>query len=201
MKTELILLAAGQSKRFGGIKQLADIHGKPMVCHCLSQYRQGKKWIEGIVDGHVALGANASLIIDVLPQGINKHVVNSWQNGMGYTLAQSMRFLAIDSTHVLIALADQTSITQQMIKGILGESRIHPQNIIAAKYAGRLGAPAIFPRQYFSQLSQLTADKGARVILQQHPQQVISMEMSEAALDIDTQDDLKNAKIKLRNLG
>ena len=194
MKIELILLAAGQSKRFGGIKQLTDIHGQPMVCHCLSQYRQSEKWIEGIVEGSVVLGANAPLIIGELPQGILKHVVNTWQSGMGHTLAQSIRFLASDSTHVLIGLADQVLITQHMIKRMLAESSIYPQNIIAAKYAGRVGAPVIFPRQYFSQLRQLTGDKGARAMLQQHLQQVICIEMPEAALDIDTQDDLIAAK-------
>jgi molybdenum cofactor cytidylyltransferase len=196
VKTELILLAAGQSKRFGGIKQLAEINGKPMVYHCLLQYRQGEKWIEGIADGHVVLGANAYLIRNVLPQGINRHVVNFWQNGMGHTLAESMQILAGDTSHVLIGLADQASITQHMIEGLLGESSMYPQNIIAAKYADRLGAPAIFPRQFFSQLSQLTGDKGAKVILQQNPLLVISMDMPEAAFDIDTQDDLKDAKIR-----
>lgn len=195
MKTELILLAAGQSKRFGGIKQLTAIHGKPMICHCLLQYRQGKKWIEGIADGHVVLGANAHLIIEQLPKSIKKHVVNSWGKGMGHSLAESMQFLDNNTTHVLIGLADQALITQQMIQGMLHKSSLYPHHIVAAKYAGQLGAPTIFPRQYFSQLSQLTGDKGAKVILQQHLQQVIRLEMPEAAFDIDTQDDLKNAKI------
>ncbi|MBL4629910.1 MAG: nucleotidyltransferase family protein [Paraglaciecola sp.] len=191
MKTELILLAAGQSKRFGGIKQLTDIHGQAMVCHCLAQYRQGDKWTDGIVNGHVMLGANAAVIIDVLPQYIDKHVLNTWQHGMGHTLAQSIQVIAGDTTHLLIGLADQVSITQKMIISMLGESKKHPQNIIAARYAGRVGVPCIFPRQYFSQLSQLTGDKGAKTLLSKYPEQVINMDMPEAAFDIDTLEDLK----------
>lgn len=196
MKTELILLAAGQSKRFGGIKQLADIYGQPMICYCLSQYCQVDKWIDGIANGHVALGAHADLIIDVLPQNMNKHVIRSWQDGMGQTLAESMRFIANDTTHVLIALADQVLITQKMIFQMLSESNHFPLNIIAAKYAGRVGAPSIFPRRYFSQLSRLTGDKGARTILQQSLQHVISIEMPEAAFDIDTPEDFKCVDIR-----
>jgi len=192
VKTELILLAAGQSKRFGGIKQLIEIHGNPMVCHCLLQYRQGDDWLDGITDGHVALGSNAGLIIKRLPNNINKHVVDSWENGMGHTLAESIQFLANNTTHVLVGLADQILVTPQLIKQLLGKSSMYPQNIIAAKYGDGTGAPAIFPKKYFTQLSHLAGDKGARVILQQHSQQVVSIEMPEAALDIDTQDDLKN---------
>lgn len=191
MKTELILLAGGQSKRFGGIKQLTDIHGQPMVCHCLSQYRQGEKWLKGISNGYVALGANAALIVDALPKNINTHIVNSWQNGMGHTLAESMQVITSDTTHVLIGLADQVLVTQQMIMRLLEKSILCPQNIITAKYAGRVGAPSIFPRQYFSQLNQLTGDKGAKIILEQAVQHVISIEMPEAAIDIDTPEDIK----------
>jgi molybdenum cofactor cytidylyltransferase len=192
VKTELILLAAGQSKRFGGIKQLVDIQGKPMVCHCLFQYRQGKNWLEGLADGHIALGANAHLIKAFLPTAINIQVAQSWESGMGHTLAESMQFLDVNTTHVLVGLADQALITQQMIKELLARSSQYPKNIIAAKFAGNLGAPAIFPSQYFLELRQLSGDKGARVIVQQNLQHVISIDMPEAGLDIDTQDDLKS---------
>lgn len=191
MKTELILLAAGQSKRFGGIKQLADIHGQPMICHCLSQYRQGDKWIDGITQGYVVLGSSAEIITKVLPNKVEQFVANNWQLGMGHSLAQSMQIIASDTTHVLIGLADQIAITQQTIMQMLEEASNNPQQIIAAKYAGRVGAPCVFPKQYFVQLGQLMGDKGARELLQKNLQQVISFAIPEAAFDIDTTADLK----------
>lgn len=191
MKTELILLAAGQSKRFGGIKQLTDIHGQTMICHCLSQFRDGGKWLDGIDNGLVVLGANAALISKIIPLGINQKVVTNWQNGMGYTLAQSMQMIAKDTSHVLVALADQVLISFTIIEKMLAESKQSPQQIIAANYAEKLGAPAIFPRQYFSQLGQLSGDQGARKILNQDPQNIISLLIPEGAFDIDTPEDLK----------
>jgi molybdenum cofactor cytidylyltransferase len=190
MKTELILLAAGQSKRFGGVKQLADIQGQPMVCHCLSKYRDKDKWISGVAHGYVALGANAALIAKVLPDGVDNIVVNSWRNGLGYTLAQSISALASDTTHVMIGLADQVTLTTKIISRLLDTSRLQPGHIIAAKYSGGIGVPAIFPKQYFSKLSQLTGDKGAKILLQQHYEQVSSIDIPEAAFDIDTAEDL-----------
>lgn len=191
MKTELILLAAGQSKRFGGIKQLTDIYGQPMICHCLSQYRQGDKWMSGITSGCVVLGSNAELISQVLPDNINQYVVSSWLNGMGYSLAQSIHNVAVDTSHVLIGLGDQVAITQSMICQLLEQAQKHPSHIAAAQYNNGLGAPVIFPRQFFSELSQLTGDKGAKLLLQQYPQHIISLAMPEASFDIDTPEDLK----------
>ncbi len=190
MKTEVILLAAGQSKRFGGIKQLADIHGQPMVCHCLSQYHQGDKWVEGITNGHVVLGSNATLISQVIPNNVNIYVTSSWEQGMGHTLAESMQVISNDTTHVFVALADQVRITQSIVMRMLQESNRNPEHIIAAKYEGRVGAPSILPRQYFFQLSQLTGDKGAKVLLQQNPQKTICIPIPEAAFDVDTPEDL-----------
>jgi molybdenum cofactor cytidylyltransferase len=191
VKTELILLAAGQSKRFGGIKQLTDIYGQPMICHCLSQYRQGETWIEGITNGYVVLGSNAELITQVLPDEVNKYIVSAWQKGMGHTLAQSIMNVASDCSHVLIGLADQIALTQQMINGLLGESKKHPTHIVATQYFNGRGAPVIFPKQYFSELSQLTGDNGAKSLLLQHSQQVINVPIPEAAFDIDTRQDLE----------
>jgi len=191
VKTELILLAAGQSKRFGGIKQLAKIYGQPMVCHCLSQYRHGGKWLGGITNASVVLGSNAELISQVLPDYVNTYVVHSWLKGMGHTLAQSIQNITNDTTHVLIGLADQTALTHQMISRLLDESNTYPQHIIAAKYIGGLGPPVIFPKQYFYELSQLTGDKGAKILLQHHHQKIISLAIPEASFDIDTPEDFK----------
>ena len=191
MKTELLMLAAGQSKRFGGIKQLADIGGQPMICHCLSQYRRGEKWLNGISNGCVVLGSNAALITQVLPNNVNKYVVDLWLNGMGYVLAQSIHNVAVDTSHVLIGLADQVAISQSMIIHLLDESKNHQGQIIAAQYNGGLGAPVIFPKDYFCELRQLTGDKGAKVLLKQYSQKLISLTMPEAALDVDTPEDLK----------
>ena len=186
------MLAAGKSKRFGGIKQLTDIGGQPMICHCLSRYRRGEKWLNGISNGYVVLGSNAALITRVLPDNVSKYVVDLWLNGMGYVLAQSIHNIAVDTSHVLIGLADQVAISQSMISQLLNESKKHQGHIIAAKYNGGVGAPVIFPKAYFSELSQLTGDKGAKVLLRQYSQKAISLSMPEAAFDVDTLEDLES---------
>ncbi|WP_289028676.1 nucleotidyltransferase family protein [uncultured Paraglaciecola sp.] len=190
MKTELLLLAAGKSRRFNGIKQLADINGQVMVCHCLSAYQQDGKWLEDIAFGTVILGANAKAVAKVLPITVNAYIAQSWEQGMGHSLAESIGVLSRSTTHVLVGLADQIAIRSLAIKALLEASKQHPQKIIAAEYQDKAGVPAIFPKAFFSQLSKLQGDKGARDILQNNNGNVIKVTMSEAVIDIDTQDDL-----------
>jgi molybdenum cofactor cytidylyltransferase len=70
------------------------------------------------------------------------------------------------------------------------ESRKNPNKIVAAFYNGKLGAPAIFPKAYFAELALLENDKGARNILRANATTIISIDMPEAARDIDTKKDL-----------
>lgn len=186
----MMLLAAGQSKRFKGIKQLADVHGQPMICHCLSQYRKNNHWIDGITNGTVMLGANADLIAKVLPCNIDNYVATSWHLGMGHTLAEGIQKVSGDATHVLIALADQVLLTQQHIQQLLNATRRYPEHIIASQYAKKAGAPSIFPKHYFNELIGLTGDNGAKGLLGKYSQQIIRIAMPEAAFDVDTPQDL-----------
>jgi molybdenum cofactor cytidylyltransferase len=60
----------------------------------------------------------------------------------------------------------------------------------AALYAGEIGAPAIFPRSAFRDLTELRGDIGAREVLRRNPDRVLRVPMPSAALDIDTPEDL-----------
>jgi molybdenum cofactor cytidylyltransferase len=62
--------------------------------------------------------------------------------------------------------------------------------VAAAQYGGTLGAPAIFPRHLFSELSELRGDSGARVLLKRHADGLVKVPMTSAAFDLDTPDDL-----------
>ncbi|MFT5542179.1 MAG: molybdenum cofactor cytidylyltransferase [Glaciecola sp.] len=114
---------------------------------------------------------------------------------MGKSIAEGVNDLCPETTHLFIGLADQVEITAKQYIGLINESKQHPDKIIAALYSGKLGAPAIFPRHYFSALALLTSDKGARDILRANKQQIVSIYMPEAAKDIDTKNNLLNYQL------
>ena len=52
--------------------------------------------------------------------------------------------------------------------------------------AATLGTPAIFSRHYFSALRELAGDIGAKRLIRQHESEVTSIDLPEAATDIDS---------------
>jgi molybdenum cofactor cytidylyltransferase len=197
LKTELILLAAGQSKRFNGIKQLANINGTPMICHSLAQYKNNGHWLSGISRGYVVLGANAKKIQPVLPVDVDTLVVENWAEGMGGSLAVGLGVISDQTSHILIGLADQVAISTKDILRLLAASLEHPEKIVTASYAESFGVPAIFPRKYLTQLQALSGDKGARELLNNNQYPVIGVALKDAEIDIDTQSDLRCFKASL----
>jgi len=195
---EAILLAAGESKRFNDTKQLAIIDEKPMLLGSIEML-QGAEF-NAIT---VVLGANASTIEKVLEHvnlqatsatkivpNVTSIVANNWQQGMGASIAAGLTNLAQETTHVFIGLADQVEVRTKQCNIMLSESRKNPANIVAAFYNSRVGAPAIFPKAYFAELAALKNDRGARDMLRTNAARIISIDMPEAARDIDTKKDL-----------
>jgi len=68
-----------------------------------------------------------------------------------------------------------------------------PQNIAAARYAGSLGVPAVFPTSYWPQLRDLRGDHGAKQIVLAATA-VSWVDMPAAALDVDTPEQLRAPK-------
>lgn len=192
MILEAVLLAAGKSQRFGGIKQLALINGRPMIEHCLSQYFVDDALLPNIAKISVVLGANESLIRQCDLAQATLFLAANWQRGMGVSLADFVKQIPQTTTHLLIGLADQIALKTADFAALIAHSQQNPEMIVCAQYKHVQGVPAIIPRCFFAELAQLDSDKGARVLIKQYPNQVHSLVMQNAAIDIDTVQDLNS---------
>ena len=183
-----LLLAAGASRRFEGIKQLSLLDGEHMLQHSLSLLAD--------LECHnrlVTLGANASAIRKAiaLPKNTRVLEVGDWQSGISASIRSGVEVLS-EHSPLLIMLADQPDVNVQDINLLIKESQLHPQAIVCANYAGKNAVPAIFPASDYALLRKLSGDRGAGQYLN-HPkfrQRVISVLMAHAEFDIDTQQDL-----------
>lgn len=199
MSVTVLMLGAGQSKRFKSAKQLANVNGKPLFSHCLEQYLSDDKPIKGIEKVTIVLGCYKQQLHALLPNGVEPCEVDNWHLGMGHSLAESICKIDTETTHVLIALADQIAINTDIVKRMLLTSSEHPSKIVAAKFKNSLlqeniGPPVIFPAQYFKQLKELSGDRGAKRVIQRNLENVMCLTIPEAALDIDTPEDLLSYK-------
>ena len=203
MQVNIILLAAGKGQRFKSsspnkigcdtIKQLAQINGKALINHSLDILEPllSNQFVNGLF---VTLGANKNAIQTLLPQGISVIASQHWSEGMGHTIAESVHSIKAQSSHVLIALADQALITTEHYQTLLNASNEQPNKVIATLCDDQLMAPAIFPEKYFPLLLKLQGDKGAGKLLLQHAQKTDAINHNNAKIDIDTLSDLERVR-------
>jgi molybdenum cofactor cytidylyltransferase len=181
-----ILLAAGAGARFGSHKLLYPLpDGEPIglrsACNLISALpstlaviRQGD---DELAEGLEALGLQV--------------VENSQADlGMGGSLALAVA-ASKDSSGWVVALADMPWIAPQTITE-LAERVQQGDAICAPVHQGRRGHPVGFGWEWRDQLQMLGGDKGARHLLENHPEALVLMDTDDpgVVMDIDRLSDL-----------
>ena len=188
-----LLLAAGESRRFGSSKALADWHGKPLVRHALETLQAAVSQPVTVVLGAAAedirRAAMSSATAATGDLAQTRYVLNpQWQSGMASSIASGLYALPRDANAVLIALVDQPLVTTADYAHLITRW-MQTRGIVAARYREICGAPAIFPQDAFKKLTALRNDQGARALLSTSAA-VTAVDIAAAAHDIDTPSDL-----------
>lgn len=179
----MVLLAAGQAKRFGGGKLMAEFRGQPL-------------WERAARTAEVIEFSERVVVIEPdSPIGSRLgwvRVENQFaEQGMGTSIVAGVRALT-DCDRMMIMLADMPLV-----------SRSHLDRLIAAQGVGftrypdgSAGCPAIFPRSVFPLLETLDGDRGARS-LNLADAELIAPSQKRQLTDIDEFSDLQ----RLRSAG
>jgi molybdenum cofactor cytidylyltransferase len=154
-----IILAAGEGRRFGGPKQLAQLDGRPLIEHALAAMLAVPA-IDPIV---IVLGAHAERIQEEADlRGAEIVVCESWADGQSASLRAGAAALG-EVEAAVITLADQPFITPQVIAGVLDQRGRHLA--VRATYDGRPGHPVLLERRLLDHVGELSGDTGARDLL------------------------------------
>jgi len=190
MKIAILILAAGTASRMGEIKQLLPYKETFMVDHVIKNAQ------EVVEDVYVVLGANAEIIEQKLQNNNVKKITNQhYKKGLSSSIICGVKTL-LDYDAILICLADQPKIDVAYYKELIAVFKESSDVIVASRYEGFNGVPAIFPKSYYSKLLELNGDKGAKHLLNSKLNFIKTIASSEKLLDIDTPEDYK----KLTNL-
>jgi CTP:molybdopterin cytidylyltransferase MocA len=142
----------------------------------------------------VVLGAHATSIQPEL-EGLNLTVVinPAWNTGMGSSVACGIDALLRempDAKGVLLMLADQPGVTGLSLSKVWQACADDPCAAIAAsRYGEVVGTPAFFGCDYFVDLLKLKGAQGARRLLKHYADDVRTVDLPEAAFDLDTPED------------
>lgn len=190
----IVLLAAGEGRRYGGIKQLADIHGEPMV-HRAARIAMGTGARVIVVTGAYAEQVSAALAD--LPLLVTHHL--AWAEGMGSSLAAGMRVVRErfpSASGALLCLADQPLLDTTSLEKMLGRHRQMPGRILATEHGGVAGPPVLFPGNCLDELGNWSGAHGAQALLHRESHR-LELFASEVTIDVDTQGDLDRVRQQL----
>lgn len=186
---EGLVLAAGAGRRFGAVKQLAPLAGRPLLEHALRAMTSSPQ-LDGVV---VTLGAHAEQIAAAIDlNGARIAPVADWEEGIAASLRAGIAALRPDTEAVVIALGDQPGVTATMVARVVEAARASGCAAARATHGGQPGHPVLLRRELFAQASALRGDVGAAALLVDV--EVVTVECGAAAvLDVDTPADLVRA--------
>jgi molybdenum cofactor cytidylyltransferase len=181
-----IVLAAGGGKRFGGLKQVAELRGRPLLQHALETMRAVPA-IERIV---VVLGAESETVrakVDL--SGTESVVAPDWNEGIAASLRAGIAALS-DADAAVVTLADQPLVTPQAIEAVL-ERLDGSAPAVRATYGGVPGHPVAITRELFAEFARLRGDQGARDLLEAHGVASVECGLFARNDEVDTPADLE----------
>jgi CTP:molybdopterin cytidylyltransferase MocA len=197
MQIPVILLAAGASTRLGRPKQLLrlpELSGATLLDHAVEVGRNA-----GGAPIFVILGAHAKQIhveCELLDCILIRN--EAWAEGMASSLRVGIAAVmenAPAACGAMILVCDQPGMSAEHLRRLAEAHGAEPGRIVASRYAGRSGVPAIFPRASFPALLELKGDKGARALLQQPDAAVHAIDFPGGEFDIDAPEDVERMQL------
>lgn len=191
---DAILLAAGNSVRFGGNKLLYLINGKPVYRHVLEKLYEGKK--RQLLDQVIVVTQYDEVFSDIDTNFPGLEVVRNLvpEKGISGSIRlglERLRQLSPDSRGCLFAVADQPGLTLESVDRLSQFWQQNNHGIAAASHNGESRNPVIFSSRYYEELEALEGDRGGKRVLCRHMDDVGLCEIPAGELeDMDMPEDV-----------
>lgn len=184
MTVDIVLLAAGFSRRMARDKLLLPYRGTTLLRHAALQAL-------GVPNSRllVAIGKNQEQRLAAL-QGLDFAVVtvDRPEEGLSASLRAALAAVNPACEAVVLSLADLPLLRTAHYQMLLDAYLVRPGAYRLADTDRRPGHPVILPASSVSSLSDLTGDTGARALFDLHPPELI-VSGPAAVTDIDTPED------------
>ena len=182
-----ILLAAGQSKRFGNNNKLITKYkNKNLIQLSLTNIINSN--IDNVI---VVLGHDQDLIKNKINKNRKiKFVINKkFRSGMASSIKSGLKKINIKTKGFFICLGDMPKVNKIIYNRIIKSFNMHNQ-IIVPYFNNKRGNPVIFPIKYKKKFFKLKGDNGAKKLIKNNCQKII-FKNNAVVFDIDYKKDLK----------
>lgn len=190
-KTAGVILAAGDSTRFGSPKQLLDWKGKPFIRHIVETALHAGLEPVLVITGihHADIESRLSDLPVTVMQNPN------YKNGQSESIKLGIKSLPSNVGANIFLLADQPQIPMEVIKALKEKHSQTLSPIIAPLVLEeRRANPVLFDKTTFPDLLKLSGDVGGRAIFDKHKADYLPWHDDILIFDIDTPEDYERLK-------
>lgn len=184
-----VVMASGESRRFGSNKLIAPFAGSTVLEHTLAALPSDLLDVRVVTRSpevaELAEGCGSTAVLHDGP--LQSDTVRAGLAAIG------------DAPACLFAPGDQPLLSRDSVRALVLASAQHPEAIVRLAYGGVPGSPVIWPHNCFYALAALEGDVGGSELLRTRSDlasRVIPVEAERACelLDIDTPEQLEELK-------
>lgn len=184
---DLVILAAGEGKRFGGDKLLADIKEVKLYQYMEKIYKRAYDF-----DNKIIVSKDTEILDYYKKNGFITIYNGKPELGKSRSIKLAVEKLKNieNSGSVLFGVCDQPLLRSQTITKIIDEFQQSNKTISSVRCKNRLGNPCIFSSEYFDELLLLGEEEGGKKLIKAHICEVlfVDIENEDELLDIDTKE-------------
>ncbi|MEE8173052.1 MAG: molybdopterin-binding/glycosyltransferase family 2 protein [Alphaproteobacteria bacterium] len=191
-KVAAVVLAAGESRRMGGInKLLIEVDGVAMVA------RAADAAIESGADPVIVVTGHEREKVEAVLAGRAVETLHNpdYAEGMSTSLRAGLAAFPADTGAAVICLGDMPHVDSGLISRLIaGFDPAQGHAICVPTYKGKRGNPVLWASRYFGEMQRLAGDVGARHLIGEHSDAVHEIECGDASVtfDVDTPEALKS---------
>ncbi len=176
-----ILLAAGESKRMGQLKQGLPLGNSTILEQSIDNLVHSK--IDELI---VVLGYRAQELREKVAGRLVKTVINpDYEQGMSTSMIAGLHLVDDRAQAVMFVLADQPFIDSKIVDKLIDEFSRTSKGIVIPTYRGWRGHPVIFAIRYKEELLRLKGDVGGRQMVKEHPDDVLEIPVDSEGINVD----------------
>ena len=173
-KVAFVLLAAGNSRRFGENKLLYKLNEKPMYRHVVEEVDKIEN--QSLFYKKVVVSQYPQILENLKEEGYI--AVQNDESKLGISRSIQLGIEAAkDADAWCFMVADQPYIKGETIQHLVQEWKESNKKIGCVSFRGRRGNPVIFAKEFYEEFMHLTGDAGGKIILQKHLDEVFYMEI------------------------